>query len=59
MRKPVKEKLIIYPIATETVSDKAWDAVYQQSFEYTFSFTDPPLKQECACWIGNDGDVVS
>ncbi len=43
-----KEDLIIFPVATETLSAEAWDAMYQQSFEYAFPFIEPPLKMEGA-----------
>ena len=39
-----KENLIIYPIATETVSAEEWAEMYQQSFEYPFPFIDQPVR---------------
>lgn len=41
-----KEDLIIYPVAAETLSAEAWEAMYRQSFEYPFPFITPPIKQE-------------
>ena len=33
-----KENLIIYPVASETVSDNEWEEMHHQSFEYPFPF---------------------
>ena len=41
-----KEDLIIYPVATETVSDDEWLEMYKQSFEYPFPFIEKPKKKE-------------
>ncbi len=41
-----KEDLIIYPVASETVSDKEWQKMYNQSFEYPFPFIEQPIKPE-------------
>ncbi|MDY0270669.1 DUF438 domain-containing protein [Trichloromonas sp.] len=43
-----KENLIIYPVASETISDDEWDAMYQQSFEYPFPFIKAPMKKNSA-----------
>ena len=39
-----KEDLIIYPIASETVSDDEWEEMHKQSFEYPFPFIETPAK---------------
>lgn len=39
-----KEDLIIYPVATETVDDTAWQEMYAQSFDYVFPFIEKPEK---------------
>ncbi len=39
-----KEDLIIYPVAAETVGDKDWQEMFEQSFEYGFSFIETPEK---------------
>ena len=39
-----KENLIIYPVASETVSDDEWKEMHNQSFEYPFPFIETPLK---------------
>ncbi len=39
-----KEDLIIYPVASETVSDDEWEEMHNQSFEYPFSFIESPAK---------------
>ncbi len=41
-----KEDLIIYPVATETVEEKAWQEMYVQSFEYPFPFIETPIKRD-------------
>ena len=41
-----KENLIIYPVATETVSNDEWLEMYNQSFEYPFPFIEKPKKKE-------------
>jgi len=41
-----KEDLIIYPVATETVEEKAWQEMYGQSFEYPFPFIETPIIQD-------------
>jgi DUF438 domain-containing protein len=41
-----KEDLIIYPVATETISDDEWLEMYNQSFEYPFPFIEKPKKRE-------------
>ena len=41
-----KENLIIYPIASETVSDDEWIDMYNQSFEYPFPFIEKPKIKE-------------
>ena len=38
-----KEDLIIFPVATETVSDEEWEEMYKQSFEYPFPFIEKPV----------------
>ncbi len=39
-----KEDLIIYPVASETVTDKEWGEMHNQSFEYPFPFIEEPAK---------------
>ncbi len=39
-----KENLIIYPVASETVSDDEWEEMHHQSFEYPFPFIETPVK---------------
>ena len=39
-----KEDLIIYPVASETVSDDEWKEMHKQSFEYPFPFIETPAK---------------
>ena len=39
-----KENLIIYPVASETVSDDEWEEMHYQSFEYPFPFIEAPVK---------------
>ena len=39
-----KENLIIYPVASETVSDEEWEEMHNQSFEYPFPFIESPAK---------------
>lgn len=39
-----KENLIIYPVASETVSDDEWEEMHNQSFEYPFPFIETPVK---------------
>jgi DUF438 domain-containing protein len=41
-----KEDLIIYPVASETVSDDEWEEMHKQSFEYPFPFIETPVKPE-------------
>jgi len=41
-----KENLIIYPVASETVSDNEWEEMHHQSFEYPFPFIEAPVKPE-------------
>ena len=41
-----KEDMIIFPVATETVTDKEWIEMYNQSFEYSFPFIEKPNKKE-------------
>ena len=41
-----KEDLIIYPVASETVSDEEWIEMYNQSFEYPFPFIENPTMKE-------------
>ncbi len=41
-----KEDLIIYPVASETVSEEEWKEMYNQSFEYPFPFIEQPEKPE-------------
>lgn len=40
-----KENLIIYPVAVETVADKEWESMYEQSFDYPFPFIEAPVKK--------------
>jgi len=39
-----KENLIIYPVASETISDDEWEEMHRQSFEYPFPFIETPVK---------------
>lgn len=39
-----KEDLIIFPVATETVSKESWHEMHLQSFEYPFPFIEAPEK---------------
>lgn len=39
-----KEDIIIFPVATETVSDESWHEMHLQSFEYPFPFIKTPQK---------------
>ncbi len=39
-----KENLIIYPVASETISDDEWEEMHKQSFEYPFPFIETPVK---------------
>ncbi|MCK5137102.1 MAG: DUF438 domain-containing protein [Bacteroidales bacterium] len=39
-----KESLIIYPVASETISDDEWGEMHNQSFEYPFPFIETPVK---------------
>jgi len=39
-----KEDLIIYPVASETITDKEWSEMHNQSFEYPFPFIEEPAK---------------
>lgn len=41
-----KEDYIIYPVASETVSDQEWEEMHSQSFEYPFPFIEKPKKTE-------------
>jgi len=41
-----KEDMIIFPVATETVTDEEWMEMYNQSFEYSFPFIEKPTKKE-------------
>lgn len=41
-----KEDLIIYPVASETVSDDEWKEMHKQSFEYPFPFIETPVKHK-------------
>lgn len=39
-----KENIIIFPVATETVNEEAWNQMHIQSFEYPFPFIEAPEK---------------
>lgn len=39
-----KENIIIYPVASETVSKEAWQQMHLQSFDYPFPFIEAPQK---------------
>lgn len=39
-----KENIIIFPVATETVNEDAWNQMNIQSFEYPFPFIEAPEK---------------
>lgn len=41
-----KENMIVFPVATETVSDDVWEKMHEQSFEYPFPFIETPKKPE-------------
>ena len=41
-----KEDIIIFPVATETVSKESWHQMHLQSFEYPFPFIETPEKPE-------------
>ena len=41
-----KEDIIIFPVATETVSKESWYEMHLQSFEYPFPFIETPVKPE-------------
>lgn len=41
-----KEDLIVYPVASETVSDDEWREMHSQSFEYPFPFIESPSMPE-------------
>ncbi len=41
-----KEDIIIFPVATETVSNESWNEMHLQSFEYPFPFIETPEKPE-------------
>ncbi len=41
-----KEDLIIYPVATETVSNDEWEEMHHQCFEYPFPFIISPAKPQ-------------
>ena len=41
-----KEDLIVYPVASETVSDDEWREMHNQSFEYPFPFIESPSMPE-------------
>ena len=41
-----KEDIIIFPAATETVSEESWHEMHLQSFEYPFPFIETPAKPE-------------
>jgi len=43
-----KENLIIYPVASETISEDEWEEMYYQSFEYPFPFIETPVKPKSA-----------
>lgn len=43
-----KEDLILYPIASETVSSEDWIEQHIQSFEYPFPFIESPARPEIA-----------
>ncbi|MCD6566526.1 MAG: DUF438 domain-containing protein [Bacteroidales bacterium] len=39
-----KENFIVYPVASETVSDNEWEEMHKQSFEYPFPFIEKPVE---------------
>jgi DUF438 domain-containing protein len=39
-----KEDLIVYPVASEVITDEEFKKMHLQSFEYNFSFIDTPTK---------------
>ena len=41
-----KEDIIIFPVATDTVSNESWHEMHLQSFEYPFPFIEAPEKPE-------------
>lgn len=62
-----KENIIIFPVASETVNENAWNEMHMQSFEYPFPFIEAPekpkdfdvkqVKDENS--VSKKGDVVS
>lgn len=41
-----KQELIMFPVATEVLNDRDFEIMYVQSFEYGFSFIQPPKKPD-------------
>lgn len=41
-----KEDIIIFPVASKTVSDESWHEMHLQSFDYPFPFIETPEKPE-------------
>ncbi len=41
-----KENLIVYPVASEVISDKEFENMHMQSFEYEFLFIETPKQPE-------------
>ena len=39
-----KEDLVVYPVASETVSKEEWADLHSQSFEYSFPFIESPAR---------------
>jgi hypothetical protein len=62
-----KENIIIFPVASETVNEDAWNRMHIQSFEYPFPFIEAPEKPKVSevkqvsdeNSIIKKGDVVS
>jgi hypothetical protein len=41
-----KEDLVVYPVASEVISDDEWEDMHMQSFDYKFSFIETPKKRK-------------
>ncbi len=42
----IKEELIVFPVAWETVEQKYWDEMHVKSFEFSFPFIEKPERPE-------------
>lgn len=52
-----KENLIVYPVASETLSAEEWAEMYDQSFEYSFPFIKQPVKRKSGEMTFNNDPV--